>query len=174
MNARHVIHRKLTSFCAQTVSFEMMRKGDPAGKVVLSFSRNPESESALAGLLYVTVHSMHGFTSSSGWMDRTDPYVSLEFGKEKLKTTCKENVRFCKKYAFLWTRLSHQNLLTNFVDSIFFRLAVKTCSLWRLWNFILGSWNKKKTICRAHNRNGIPCILWTTILKMNQYLSRIA
>jgi hypothetical protein len=81
----------------------MILKGDPAGKVVLSFMRGPESESALAGLLYITVHSIHGFISSSGWMDRTDPYVSLEFGKEKLKTTCMENVRFCKKYAFLWT-----------------------------------------------------------------------
>ena len=38
-------------------------------------------------------HRIDGFKDMCGLMDRIDPYVSLELGKEKLTTSVKDNVR---------------------------------------------------------------------------------
>jgi hypothetical protein len=48
---------------------------------------------AFSGMLHVIVHRIDGFKDMCGLMDRIDPYVSLELGKEKLTTSVKDNVR---------------------------------------------------------------------------------
>jgi hypothetical protein len=52
------------------------------------------------GLLNVTVHKIDEFRDTVGVMDRTDPFVVLQLGSEKQKTSYKENVSSCKKSGF--------------------------------------------------------------------------
>eukprot|EP00802_Teleaulax_amphioxeia_P002823 Tamp_02826.p1 GENE.Tamp_02826~~Tamp_02826.p1 ORF type:complete len:454 (+),score=66.49 Tamp_02826:2487-3848(+) len=52
------------------------------GQVVLAFA---------ASVLIVKVHRIAGFPDKSGWMDRTDPFVTLKYGKQKFNTTVKDN-----------------------------------------------------------------------------------
>ena len=52
------------------------------GQVVLAFA---------ASVLIVKVHRIWGFTDNAGWMDRTDPFVQLMYGKQKAKTKVKNN-----------------------------------------------------------------------------------
>ena len=47
---------------------------------------------AFAGLLHVTVHSIKGFQDTAGFMDKTDPYVSLKVGNDQKKTRTLDNV----------------------------------------------------------------------------------
>ena len=42
-------------------------------------------------ILQVTVHSIDGFDDYAGFMDRTDPYVLLQVGKLKHKTSIKQD-----------------------------------------------------------------------------------
>eukprot|EP00277_Geminigera_cryophila_P010826 CAMPEP_0179451886 /NCGR_PEP_ID=MMETSP0799-20121207/35916_1 /TAXON_ID=46947 /ORGANISM="Geminigera cryophila, Strain CCMP2564" /LENGTH=129 /DNA_ID=CAMNT_0021247545 /DNA_START=25 /DNA_END=414 /DNA_ORIENTATION=- len=44
-----------------------------------------------AGVLHITVVSIDEFSDTAGFMDRTDPYVSLTLGDETYKTTVKDN-----------------------------------------------------------------------------------
>ena len=44
-----------------------------------------------ASVLIVKVHRISGFTDNAGWMDRTDPFVQLMYGKQKSKTKVKNN-----------------------------------------------------------------------------------
>ena len=67
------------------------KDGKPAGKVLLMFSRKAVPEGAFEGILHVTVQSIEGFSDTAGFMDRTDPYVSLVLGKEKRKTRYQNN-----------------------------------------------------------------------------------
>jgi hypothetical protein len=48
--------------------------------------------------LLVTVHSIYDFSDESGLMDRTDPFVSLELGKQRYETTIKDDVRPCPRF----------------------------------------------------------------------------
>ena len=48
-------------------------------------------DGAFEGILQVTVQSIEGFSDTAGFMDRTDPYVSLVLGKEKRKTKYQNN-----------------------------------------------------------------------------------
>ena len=73
------------------VAFECKHKGKPAGKVFLSFSRKTPA-GAFAGMLHVTVHKIDEFSDAAGLMDRTDPYVWLQLGGDKQKTSYKDNV----------------------------------------------------------------------------------
>ena len=50
--------------------------------------------------IQITVHKIDGFSDSAGFMDRTDPYVSLQLGKEKHQTSVKNDVRPSEKYSF--------------------------------------------------------------------------
>jgi hypothetical protein len=52
------------------------------GQVFLAFA---------ASVLIVKVHRISGFTDNAGWMDRTDPFVQLMYGKQKAKTKVKNN-----------------------------------------------------------------------------------
>ena len=52
------------------------------GQVVLAFA---------ASVLIVKVHRIWGFTDNAGWMDRTDLFVQLIYGKQKAKTKVKDN-----------------------------------------------------------------------------------
>jgi len=70
--------------------FEMVHEGKTAGKVYLMFSRKTPA-GAFAGALHITVHSIDEFSDSAGFMDKTDPFVRLELGSEKLMTSCKNN-----------------------------------------------------------------------------------
>jgi len=47
--------------------------------------------------LQVTVHMIDGFVDTAGFMDHTEPYVLLQLGTEKQKTSCKNNVRPSEK-----------------------------------------------------------------------------
>lgn len=56
-------------------------------------------------ILQVTVHSIDGFDDYAGFMDRTDPYVLLQVGKLKHKTSIKQDsggkgVRFNETFDF--------------------------------------------------------------------------
>ena len=46
-----------------------------------------------ADKLQVTVHRIDVFVDTAGFMDHTDPYVLLQLGRERQKTSCKKNVR---------------------------------------------------------------------------------
>ena len=82
------------------VAFECKHAGKPAGKVFLSFSRKTPA-GAFAGMLHVTVHKIDEFSDTAGLMDRTDPYVWLQLGSDKQKTSYKDNVRpFLKSPGF--------------------------------------------------------------------------
>jgi hypothetical protein len=48
--------------------------------------------------LLVTVHRIYDFPDESGLMDRTDPFVSLELGKQRYETTIKDDVRPCPRF----------------------------------------------------------------------------
>ena len=48
--------------------------------------------------LLVTVHRIYDFCDEAGLMDRTDPFVSLELGKQRYETTIKDDVRPCLRF----------------------------------------------------------------------------
>jgi hypothetical protein len=50
-----------------------------------------------AELLHVTVHKIDEFGDTAGFLDRTDPYVLLQIGREQQKTSSRNNVRPCEK-----------------------------------------------------------------------------
>jgi dynein heavy chain len=78
----------------------------PAEQEILLQPSQRESDDATnqpgqASPLKVKVHKIDGFSDTSGFLDRTDPYVSLQFGSEKQKTSYKSDVRPCEKvFAF--------------------------------------------------------------------------
>ena len=47
--------------------------------------------------IHITVHKIDGFSDTAGFMDRTDPYVLLQLGKEKQQTSVKNDVRSWEK-----------------------------------------------------------------------------
>eukprot|EP00287_Rhodomonas_sp_CCMP768_P009124 CAMPEP_0196724438 /NCGR_PEP_ID=MMETSP1091-20130531/6285_1 /TAXON_ID=302021 /ORGANISM="Rhodomonas sp., Strain CCMP768" /LENGTH=125 /DNA_ID=CAMNT_0042066553 /DNA_START=66 /DNA_END=443 /DNA_ORIENTATION=+ len=51
----------------------------------------PKDLAEFGGVLKVTVIKIQGFDESSGFMDKTDPFVELEMGEEKFKTATKNN-----------------------------------------------------------------------------------
>jgi len=61
------------------LAFHVTLKGEPAGTVYLMFSRRAVPKGAFAGLLHVTVDRISGVADTAGFMDRTDPYVSLRY-----------------------------------------------------------------------------------------------
>ena len=94
------------------VAFECKHKGKPAGKVFLSFSRKTPA-GAFAGMLHVTVHKIDEFSDTAGFMDRTDPYVSLQLGGDKQQTSYKDDVRPCEKSRFSLYELWCSRQLTS-------------------------------------------------------------
>ena len=110
------------------VAFECKHKGKPAGKVFLSFSRKAVPAGAFAGMLHVTVHKIDEFSDTAGFMDRTDPYVLLQLGGDKQKTSYKDDVRPCEKSRFGLYELCCSRQLTS--ESLC-RLAGRTSSSMR-------------------------------------------
>jgi hypothetical protein len=56
----------------------------------LSESTGPKQ--ATVHTIQITVHKIDGFSDTAGFMDRTDPYVLLQLGKEKQQTSVKNDV----------------------------------------------------------------------------------
>jgi hypothetical protein len=70
------------------LAFAMVKKGKTVGKVYLLFSRcTPKG--AFSGPLFVTVTRIEGFGDTAGFMDKTDPLVVVEIGRQKQSTSCK-------------------------------------------------------------------------------------
>jgi Ca2+-dependent lipid-binding protein len=63
-----------------------------AGKCRLTFSRKEAPKGSFSGILHVTVIGIKEFDDNASFMDRADPYVSLQLGAGKpRKTTTKDN-----------------------------------------------------------------------------------
>ena len=74
------------------LAWAMMKNGKTVGKVYLLFSRcTPKG--AFSGPLFVTVTRIEGFGDTAGFMDKTDPLVTVEIGRQKQSTSCKVCVR---------------------------------------------------------------------------------
>ena len=76
----------------------------------------------------ITVVSIDEFSDTAGFMDRTDPYVSLTLGDETYKTTVKDNaggknVVFDEKLSF--NKQLQENILKVFL------------SIWQMINFFV-------------------------------------
>ena len=68
---------------------------DVLQRIVVRFQHNALKRlrylKSQAGTFLVTVHDIRNFTESSGFLDRTDPYVELEFGGQTIRTSTKKN-----------------------------------------------------------------------------------
>ncbi len=63
---------------------------------------DPSSAGSFAGMLHVTAHKIEvhkndEFSDTAGFLDRTDPYVLLQIGREQQKTSSRNNVRPCEQ-----------------------------------------------------------------------------
>ena len=85
-----------------------------------------EAAGAFAGLLHVTVHKTDGFSDTAGFMDRTDPYVLLQIGSEKQKTSSKKDVSPCEKVRGCPSEVSEVGCTRYLTNESLCRLAAKT------------------------------------------------
>jgi hypothetical protein len=100
--------------------FQMRLKTKETGCVYLAFSRAPP-RGAFQGCLHVTVDRIADFAEQAGLMDKTDPYISLSLGGERLRTSTKNNaggsVVFNETLTFADKPLLHGNLHVQVMDS---------------------------------------------------------
>jgi hypothetical protein len=71
---------------------------------------NIKTAGPFSGVLLAHVHRIEGFSDFAGFMDRTDPYVTLQLGSDIQKTSVKDNV-LCLSFILICMRLC--NLLHN-------------------------------------------------------------
>jgi hypothetical protein len=94
------------------------------GQVVLAFA---------ASVLIVKVHRIAGFPDKSGWMDRTDPFVTLKYGKQKFNTTVKDNAggnaEYNEVFFFDLVRADHGLEVTVLVCPLHARTSFRAASV---------------------------------------------
>ena len=82
---------------------------------------------AFAGLLHVTVDRISGVSDSAGFMDKTDPYVSLCLATETVRTSCLDNAggdaRFNETLTFQSKPLMDGKLIVQVFDKDTLRYA---------------------------------------------------
>ena len=61
-----------------------------SAKIFLSFSRKEAPEGSFDGVIHVTVCRIEGFAEGS-FLNKNDPYVTLQLGSKQFKTTVKSN-----------------------------------------------------------------------------------
>ena len=88
---------------------------------------------AFAGLLHVTVDRISGVSDSAGFMDKTDPYVSLCLATETLRTSCLDNAggdaRFNETLTFQSKPLMDGKLIVQVFDKDTLRYAYNSRSI---------------------------------------------
>jgi Ca2+-dependent lipid-binding protein len=76
---------------SEAVCYEARSKGIKAGEVFLKLSRKAIPAGAFAGVFHVTIERIDQFSDTAGFMDRTDPYVEVQLGRESFRTSVKDN-----------------------------------------------------------------------------------
>ena len=109
----------------ENVPLDLSHNMEPAGTVLLTFSRRLAPKGAFAGTLHVTIAKIDEFDDKVGMisMDTTDPYVKLQLmGRKPLKTSTKDNaggknVEFNEVLSFFDKGLFENMLTITVMDS---------------------------------------------------------